>query len=511
MDYSLLESAPDAMVIIDANGAIVFVNAQSERLFGYQRSELIGRSLETLIPERSRAAHVARRDEYVRERPRTRPMGAGLELHARSKDGREIPVEISLSPLTSAAGVMVVSAIRDISDRKTAEAERTRLVEERAVSAEASRLKDEFLATLSHELRTPLNAILGWTAMLRSGTIPAERREHALATIERNARAQAQLIEDMLDLSRIIAGKLRLDVAAVDLGEILQLAADVVRPGAEAKHIELDVVVEDGPILLMADGDRLQQAVWNLLTNAVKFTGEGGRILVRAQVSPGCVDVVVRDNGKGVAQPFLAHVFDRFRQEDSTSTRTHGGLGLGLAIVRSIAEAHGGTVSAASPGPGRGSTFTITIPHTLGRTRERRGALRQESLVSRLQDVAVMIVDDTSDERELFAEILQAFGAVVTTASSVAMAMALLPRIRPQVIVSDIAMPDEDGFELLRRVRAHGDAELAATPAVAVTAHARAEDRRFALAQGFQRYLSKPVYPIELAETVAAALTHSTP
>jgi CheY-like chemotaxis protein len=218
--------------------------------------------------------------------------------------------------------------------------------------------------------------------------------------------------------------------------------------------------------------------------------------------------IIMHDGGKGIAAPFLGHVFDRFRQEDSTSTRAHGGLGLGLAIVRSIAEAHRGTVDAASPGPGRGATFTIALPHTIGKTRERRGPMREAALVSRLHNVPILVVDDTNDERELFAEILQSFGAVVTTASSVAMAMALLPRIRPQVIVSDIAMPEEDGYELLRRVRAHADAGLAATPAVAVTAHARAEDRRLALAEGFDRYLSKPVYPIELAETVAAALSH---
>ena len=401
--------------------------------------------------------------------------------------------------------MLVASAIRDITDRKTAEAERARLLQERAAHVETNRIKDEFLATLSHELRTPLNAILGWTAMLCDAAVEPERVGHALSVIQRNARAQAQLVEDLLDLSRVITGKLRLEPSPVDLAAVVDAAADVVRPSAHARSIALDVVVEKRPILIFADGDRLQQAVWNLLTNAIKFTPEGGRVDAHVRAVSSVASVTVRDTGRGVDPVFLPHVFDRFRQEDSSTTRTHGGLGLGLALVKSIIQAHGGTVQALSAGSGKGSTFRFDVPMYAASERRLAGG-RSDDALADLRGVRVLVVDDAPDERELFAEILSRVGAVVETAESTASALRAVDRMQPDIIVSDIAMPEEDGYVLVRKLRAHVDPRIAKTPAVAVTAHARAEDRQNAFAAGFQRYVSKPVQPKDLVRTVRGLL-----
>jgi len=375
----------------------------------------------------------------------------------------------------------------------------------------ANQLKDEFLATLSHELRTPLNAILGYARMLRSGILKEERKEQALETLERNASTLTQMVEDVLDVSRIAAGKIRLHIQSVDLATVLRDALATITPAADAKGVRLESILEPhvGPV--SGDPDRLQQVIWNLLSNAVKFTPRGGRVQLRLQRVNSHVEVTVSDTGMGIREDFLPHLFERFRQGDSTTTRTHGGLGLGLAIARRIVELHGGRIHAISPGEGKGATFRVELPvmivHTEAegdrRVHPRSDARRAPTEFPTLPDICVLAVDDDPDALGLVREILETAGARVRTATSARGAMTSIEEQVPDVLVSDLGMPGMDGYELIQRVRAmEGPAKE--LPAAALTAYARSEDRAKALRLGFEMHLAKPIDPSELIAAVAS-------
>jgi signal transduction histidine kinase/CheY-like chemotaxis protein len=378
---------------------------------------------------------------------------------------------------------------------------------------EANRSKDEFLSTVSHELRTPLNAILGWTQILRLKRSDTTMVDRAVDTIERNANAQTRLIDDLLDVSRIVAGKVNLEFRIVELVPLIELAIDVVRPGAEAKGIELTSIVEDSTERVVGDPDRLQQIVLNLLSNAVKFTSQSGRITVRLRRVDRHAEIAVSDTGQGIAPEVLPLIFDRFRQADSATTRRHGGLGLGLAIVRHLVERHGGQVHAASPGEGRGATFTVTLPladiaetsevETRALMRRHRTRPQGPPTIHALEGLRVVVVDDEADAREWLSTMLEQFGARVTAVESAAAALEALDAVKPAVLVVDVGMPGVDGYTFVQRVRARTPEQGGRTPAVAVTAYASREDRARAMAAGFDDHLPKPVHASELVPVIA--------
>ena len=512
---ALIETMPQCVLALRPSGEPWFCNSVWQSYAGLDLPATVARGWE-LVHEDDR---LAARQQWNRARRAGEPAQGELRLR-RARDGVYRWQLVHVMPQRDGHGALggwIITAT-DVHDEKEARHEVER----------ASRAKDEFLATVSHELRNPLNAILGWTRMLRAGKLDAERAARALETIERNATMQASLVEDILDVSRIITGKLVLKVGAVDLCAVVSSALETVRLAADAKQIRVDLDLDDRLDLAAGDPERLQQVVWNLLSNAIKFTPRGGTVEVRTRRDGEQVELSVRDDGQGIAPDFLPFVFDRFRQADSTSTRVHGGLGLGLAIVRHLVELHGGTVAVASEGLGKGATFTVRLPLCAASSASMSSSLsggtgEADSTAStsapplgaatQLGGVDVLVVDDEADARELLAALLEHHGATVTAAASVEEALAVLAERAPDVVVSDIGMPGADGYELARRLRALADDELRRTPAVALTGFARPEDGVRAADAGFDAHLAKPVDPIRLVsllERVARARREST-
>ncbi len=432
---------------------------------------------------------------------------------------------VRISPLTHDNQVIgTLTIIEDVTERVAREAELQEQVEERSrlLTSEklarndaerANRLKDEFLATISHELRNPLNAILGWSHMLRLGNLTPANAKRAVETIHRNAQSQTQLVADLLDVSRIISGKLSLDVRTVDLTNIVNAAVDSIRPAADAKGIRLQLVLDPAAGPISGDANRLQQIVWNLLSNAIKFTPKDGWIQVTLQRVESHVEIIVTDSGVGISNEFLPFVFDRFRQADASTTRLHGGLGLGLSIVRQLVDLHGGSVSVSSEGQGKGATFTIMLPFVgvVGNQNDSDPAQpvqidERNSFqgLPSLNGLKILVVDDEADTRELIREVLKECGSEVITSGSAAEALAALEQHKPDILISDLGMPDEDGYSLISKIRALPSERGGQIPAAALTAYARAEDRMLVLRAGFQFHLPKPVDSSELVTVIAS-------
>lgn len=504
---SIVESSEDAIVGKDLNSTVTSWNAAAEKLFGYPAAEIIGKSVRLIIP----ADRQNEEDEVLR-RIRDGQRIEHFETIRRKKDGTSVPVSLTISPIRNEQGVVVGASkiARDISDRIRAEEERRRLLE---MARSASQLKDEFLATLSHELRTPLHAIVGFSRMLQSGMIvDGDKQTKALEVVVRNSASLTQMVEDVLDVSRIVSGKLRLNVQAVDLSEIVRDAIETSQPAADAKGIRLSVIVDPRHALVSGDPERLRQVLWNLCSNAVKFSTRGGRVEVRLERVNSHVEITVSDNGVGIEPSFLPHLFERFSQAETGTTRVHHGLGLGLAISRHLVELQGGRISAHSDGLGRGSTFRVELPVrgtevALGSgnrvhptSPQAVGPLR----VPRLDGIRILVVDDDRDALALSREILEATGATVTTANSGQDALDKLNTGIADVLIADLGMPRMDGFELIERIRASEEAAVREIPAAALSAFARSEDRTRAMRSGFEVHLSKPIEPGEL---MAAAAT----
>jgi len=522
--------AAQGIVTTDSELNIIEWNHWMEAHTGKRAPEVMGKNLLEVFPE-LRERRLDRNYKWALE-GQVRVLSQALHgyLIAMSPVSGEhgypqMQQAVRISPLSHDERIIgTLTIIEDVTERVAREAELQAQIEERSrlLSSEklarseaerANRLKDEFLATISHELRNPLNAILGWAHMMRLGKLTPANAERAVETIYRNAKSQAQLVADLLDVSRIISGKLRLDVRPVDLINIVNAAIDSIRPAVDAKGIRLQKLLDSAAGPISGDADRLQQIVWNLLTNAVKFTPKGGRIQVKVQRVDSHVEVVVSDSGVGISKEFLPYVFDRFRQADASTTRIHGGLGLGLSIVHQLVDLHGGSVSVQSEGEGKGATFTITLPFVgvISATPDAESDLvaKSDNVISldglpSLKGLKVLVVDDDADTRELIGEVLRECGSEVITSPSAAEALVALEQHKPDILISDLGMPDEDGYSLISQIRALPSERGGQIPAAALTAYARAEDRMRVLRSGFQFHLPKPVDSAELVTVVAS-------
>jgi PAS domain S-box-containing protein len=516
-----LHSIGDAVIATDSNGNVVFMNPVAEHLTGWKSAAAQGLGCaevfrivneQTRTPVENPVARVLREGIVVGLANHTVLLGA---------DGVERPIDDSGAPIRGLDGRILgaVLVFRDVTERRRAEdqksaslAERERLLESerlaRAEAERANRLKDDFVATVSHELRTPLNAILGWAQLLTKRQPDSQTLRHGIDVIERNTRIQAHLISDLLDLSRIISGKLRLELEPVNLADVVIHAIQTIKPSADAKRIEIRQVFDGAIPDTVGDPARLQQIVLNLLSNAVKFTLKEGTVTVTLRRIDSHAEIAVSDSGVGIRPEILPFLFDRFRQGDTVMTRRFGGLGLGLAITKQLAEAHGGIVSAFSEGEGKGATFAVRLPISSLRPPARDLDSEAERTLAgvgnKLENVRVLVVEDEPDTRELMLRLLQEYRAQVTTASSALEALELFAARPPQILVSDIGLPDVDGYELMRRIRKMEHRHGGVVPAIAVTAFARSEDRTRALQAGYHAHVAKPVEPAELIATVAS-------
>jgi len=525
---SVVEGSDDAIITKTLDGTITSWNPAAELLLGYSAAEAIGSRIAMLIP----TDRLSEEDDIIAK------LRAGIridhyETQRLVKGGRLIEVALTISPVRDGTGRIVGASkiLRDITQRMRTErelqivlGERNQLLaNERAERNRAEQLslaKDQFLAMLSHELRTPLNAILGWSQILRRGGPGHADFAKGMEVIERNVRLQSQLVEDLLDMSRIISGQMRLDVQPLMPVNCMQIAVDSLRPSAEARGVRLEATFDPSAGPISGDASRVQQVVWNLLSNAIKFTPSGGRVQVLLERVNSHIEITVADTGIGIEPELLPHVFEQFRQGDATLTRHHGGLGLGLSIVKSIVGIHGGSVHAKSAGKGQGATFRAQFPlavvHRNGvdptRVHPRAQASNPAPVVhADLSGLAVLVVDDEADSRELVGRVLGDAGASVFLASNEAEAMAVLSEERLDAIISDIGMPEVDGYELLRRIRSLPNGPVMRTPAIALTAFARSEDRTRALLAGYIAHVAKPVEASEILATVAAVVGRTGP
>jgi PAS domain S-box-containing protein len=520
---AIVESSDDAIISKNLDGIIQSCNAAAERMFGYSSAELVGRPVRILIPPERQSE-----EEYILSAIRRGERMDHFETVRVTKTGERLDISLTVSPVRDDTGriIGVSKVARNITEQKRIAAEaaaqrhaleqaiadRDRLLEAeryaRADAERANRVKDDFVAMVSHELRTPLNAILGWTHLMMRGRHDPEVLDRGLDIVARNTRMQAQLISDLLDISRIVAGKLRLEIEHVDLGTIIADAVAAVQGEAREKAIDIRLDLAEGIPPVDGDPARLQQVVWNLLSNAIKFSSSGGRVGVTLRRRDAMAQIAVVDAGAGIRPDFLPHVFERFHQADRSITRRYGGLGLGLSIVKDLMDLHGGSVRADSAGEGRGATFTVSLPLAAAKTAtpsmagDHDHAVRSEGVS--LEQLRVLVVEDEPDTREFLTRLLEAHGAAVSRAASAAEALSMFRHDRPDILISDIGLPETDGYQLMQQIRDVSGPGTAGVPAIALTAYARAEDRTRALRAGYQVHIAKPVESNELVATVAS-------
>jgi PAS domain S-box-containing protein len=476
----MVEQMREGALTLSADGAILYCNQRFAELVARPAERIAGQTLGDFLQA----------DDHETLQRVLNSESCRAEVQLKTAAGTLNPAQLSSITLNIDGVRTVAVMVTDLTHERT----------ERGLR-ESNRLKDEFLATLSHELRTPLNVILGWTRMLLHDHLSEKARKHALELIDRNAQAQAQLVNDLVDMSRMTTGKLQVEFQSLPVVPVLEAALESVRPAAEAKGLAIHTSWRVRDANILADATRLQQILWNLLSNAVKFTPNGGRISVSAERLDERIRIEVADTGIGIDPAFLPHVFDRFRQADSATTRRFGGLGLGLAIVHDLVRLHGGDVDVRSPGVGQGATFAVTFRATDAPAVAAGQPAPSRKPIS-LEGYSIMLLEDHADSRDLLVQALRNSGADVAAFGAATDAFAALDRVRPSVIVADIALPDEDGYSFIRRVRAHSTPAIQSIPAIAVTAYATSPDRAEALAVGFQQHLPKPVDPGRLVQVI---------